>query len=181
MTKVIFKIIIAHFFWFITGTGLFFLLFRTPLFSNIDVFFYRGIVILILTCLLSLFGLILFKRSVLGRIFDFRDIVLSVVLIFSFNLVFFTHLPVTAERSVSIFILKSVSQDPDLSLDEKEITKLLIDQYLGKEGAIEKRLHEQIISGNITKVGNGYQLTKQGYNLLMFYSQISNIFGINSK
>src|SRR5437763_322860 len=90
---------------FLAATSLFIVLFHTGLFSNIDIFFYRGIMLLLVTCFVLLTGLFLLKRKQHIRIFTYRDVILSVVITFSFNIVFFTHIPVTADRSLSIFIL----------------------------------------------------------------------------
>ena len=45
------------------------------------------------------------------KFFIITTILLSVTLIASINLVLFTHLPVTAERSVSVFLLGQILKD----------------------------------------------------------------------
>jgi len=110
--------------------------------------------------------------------FALRDIILALVLFFCVNLTFFTHLPVTAERSISVFLLDYFNKNSDRYLTKEEVTKIFIDKYLYEDKAIEKRLHEQIFSGNISQEGEKYKISTQGKNLMKFYKLITAIFKI---
>ena len=174
-------IALLHSFFFIVGTTLFILLFHTTLFKGIDVFFYRGIVLLAVSCILILLGMVVYKRSSQASLFTYRDVILSIVLLASINLVFFTHLPVTAERSISVFLLSHIDKHSQTTLTNQEITKIVVDKYLYEFGAIDKRLYEQIISGNIVRDGNGYKISKRGKFLLKMYALIIDVFNIDKK
>lgn len=43
---------------------------------------------------------------------------------------------------------------------------------------MEKRLHEQIFSGNISQEGEKYKISKQEQNLIKFYRLIRILFNI---
>jgi hypothetical protein len=175
------KLLIMHIFYFILGTALFVLFFYTRLFGNINVLFYRGILLLVTTCVVITILLILFKRSRLGKLFTYRDIILSVTIIFSFNIVFFTHLPATAERSISVFLLGYMNKNPDKAITKEEFTRFFIDKYINEYGAMEKRFNEQIVSGNIVSKGKGYLITKQGRLIMRFYNLIADLFKIEKR
>ena len=174
------SLILSHVVFFIFGTILFILLFRTGLFQSL-VLFYRGIILLIISCVFMCFLMISYKRSIFGRVFTYKDIVLSAVLIFCLNLVFFTHLPVTADRSISVFLLGSINRYQEKGLRKNEIVKIFIQKYLYEYGAMDKRINEQIVSKNIVRKNNAYEITKQGQLLIKIYSIIADLFNIDKK
>src|SRR3989344_1906432 len=181
MSKKNFQIILFYFFVFISSTVFFIFLFHTPIFNNISVFFYRGIIFLILTTLLTAILLFYFKNTFHNSFITVRDIILLMIIIFCLNLVAFTLAPVTADRSISVFLLGYMNNDYQKLLTDKEITSALITKYIYRNGAIDKRLEEQIVSGNIIKKGEKYEISGQGKLLMIFYNIISDLFKINKK
>lgn len=175
------KILAFHVVFFIIGTTFFIFLFHTPLFRNIEILFYRGIILLLISCTMMAILLLLFKKRVPGRIWTYRDIILSLVLIFSLNLVFFTHLPVTADRSISVFMLGYLNNNSDRSLTGQEITDFFTNKYLYEYGAMNKRLNEQVESGNVVQIENGYKISKRGQLIMKIYSFIVRLFAIDNK
>src|SRR3989344_4786820 len=135
------------------GTTIYFVLLASGLLNSISVYFYRGICLLILT----------------------------LVFIFSINLLFFTHVPVTADRSISVFLLGYMSGSSETVYDEEVIKKVFIDEYVLKNENIEKRLEEQISSGNISRDLGGYRITDQGKKIVRFYVFISRLLNIRSE
>jgi len=172
------KIFFLHFLFFFLGTTFFILLFHTKILSNIDIFFYRGIGLLIISSIF-LSAVMALCRKISNGFFTLRDIVLVLALFFCINLAFFTHLPVTAERSISVFLLDYLNKNEERPLTKEEITKIFIDKYLFEDKAIEKRLHEQIFSGNIIQEKEKYKISAQGKSLMKFYKLIAAIFKIN--
>jgi len=174
------KIFSLHCLFFILGTVFFISLFHTKLLSNIDILFYRGIGLLLISSIF-LFAVMVFYKKISNGFFALRDIILALVLFFCVNLTFFTHLPVTAERSISVFLLDYFNKNSDRYLTKEEVTKIFIDKYLYEDKAIEKRLHEQIFSKNIIKEGSNYKISTQGKNLMKFYKVTSTIFNLSKK
>lgn len=126
-------------------------------------------------------GLLLFKSSKYSQLFTYRDIILNIVVVFSFNIVFFTLIPVTAERSVSIFLLEYMSKHADRAFSHKEITQVFSEEFIDKHEGINKRFHEQIISGNIRQTGDRYKITEQGQFLMKLYIIIGDMFKIGKR
>ena len=170
-----------HFVIFVLGFVLFIFSFRTSLFDFISVFFYRGVIILVLVCFLIALIVFYFKRTKFGAFFTYKDVILSVTLIFCINLVFFTVIPVSADRSISIFLLGHMNNHFEKAFTKEEIAQILVDKYLYEHGSIEKRLHEQIYTGNIIDEGNKYRITKRGRLVMKIYDLVANIFLIDKK
>ena len=175
--KIFLKFFFLHSLFFCFGTTFFVLLFHTKILSNIDILFYRGVGLLIISSIFLLTIMILYRKISHG-FFTVHDLILSLVLFFCVNLTFFTHLPVTAERSISVFLLDYFNKNSERYLTKEEITKIFIDKYLYENKAIEKRLHEQIFSGNIKQEGEKYKISNQGQNLMKFYRLMRTLFNI---
>jgi CTP-dependent riboflavin kinase len=108
-------------------------------------------------------------------------VILSVTVLFSFCIVLFTHLPVTADRSVSVFMLGYMNHNSNQVYTQSDIEKVFNEVYIADHNAIDKRLQEQIISGNISKNGDTYQITNQGKFLMDVYIQIADLFKLDKK
>ena len=179
--KDILKLTIMHIIFFITGTILFVISFRTPLYGNINVLFYRGIILLLTVSLALAAALVFYKRTRHGRLLSYRDIVMCVTVLISFNILFFTHVPITADRSVTVFILGHMSKHTDTVISKEDMTSFFVKRYVNDYSAMERRFDEQVVSGNVTQEGNGYKLTKRGKLLIKFYDLVADIFGIDKK
>lgn len=175
------KLISIHVIYFIVGSIVWVLSFHSPLYHSINVFFYRGILLLITDCFLMAIFMWIVKRRKLNDLFLYRDIVLSITLIFSVNIIFFTHVPVTADRSVSIFILGYFNKNCEKSLSKEEVANFFTKKYIVEYGAIERRLSEQIATGDIEKNDFGYSITERGKHLMKIYEGVTDIFGIDKK
>lgn len=169
-----------HFIFFSVGTVIFIFLFHTPLFKN-TILFYRGVIFLLLSCTITTPFLLLFRKSSPTHVWTYRDILLSLVLTFSLNLVFFTHLPVTADRSISVFMLGYLNSNPGKSTTSQEITEFFTQKYLYEYGAMDRRLNEQIESGNIVQNGSDYKISKRGQLIMKVYFFIVRLFAIDDK
>lgn len=167
-----------HGLFFLAATVLFVSLFHTPLLTGVGVFFYRGIGLLIITAIILFICLILFRKTRNGKIFLLRDIVFSVVVFFSLLLTFFTHGPITAERSVSVFILGFINAQ-SVPVNESDILNAITSIHLERNDGVQKRLDEQVASGTLLKEEDGYVMSDNGKFLLRVYDWIIRIFGIS--
>ena len=170
-----------HLIFWITGTLFFIGLFHTQLFKSVDVLFYRGILLLTTSCALITTLQILLKKRVYFSFVTYRDILLCLVLVFCINLVFFTHIPVTADRSISVFMLGYMNNNSDKTISNQDMTNIFTNKYLYEYNAITKRFNEQIVSGNIVKNDNGFKITKQGQLIMKIYAFVAKLFNINNK
>jgi len=162
---------------FFIGTAIFVDLFHSVLFRGIDVFFYRGIALLFVACVIVGIALIIAWKRFPG-FFSLKDIYIIILTLVSVNLLFFTHVPVTAERSMSIFLLDYMNKNPEKIISKEELTRVFLEQYVVADDNIQKRIHEQLVSGDITLKENGYQLTNQGKLLMKMYGVVASVFGI---
>lgn len=176
MGKTLKRIFLLHVGFFVIGTAGFILSFHTSLFAR-TVFFYRGISLLTLFSACLAVFLVWFAKRVPGVLWTVRDTMISVLLVSSVNLIFFTHIPVTADRSLSIFLLGYMNARTQ-PVSKEQIRQAFIDTYITDNGAVEKRLTEQIATGTIIKVGDGYRLTPRGRWILRMYAWVADVFGI---
>ena len=168
----------------VVGTIFYISLFNTPLLANITVLFYRGISLLVISSMLTatlmwIIGLKLYPDLIIGR-----DIVLAFTLHFSLNIIFFTHVPVTADRSVTIFLLGYMNNHSvnDTSITKDQLEKYFIDTYVNEYGAINRRMDEQIVTGTVEKTPDGgYRLTPKGKLLVKFNRWMGRYYGLDEK
>jgi hypothetical protein len=165
---------------FLVGTAIFVDLFHTALFSWLDVFFYRGIVLLGVAGLFVGASLFVVRRLIPGVI-SLKDVYIILLTLISVNLLFFTHVPVTAERSISIFLLGQMNTNADKIITKENLSQAFSEEYMGIDDGIEKRIHEQLVSGNIAQKGSGYQLTTRGKLLMKMYMVVADVFGIDKR
>ena len=165
------------------GTLLYIVSFRTPLFGGMDVFFYRGIAIIIFWGAVIAAAMALLKRfKQFKKLITVRDILLLFAGFCCVHVVIFTHLPVTAERSISVFMLGYMADNADKSFTEDDIEQYFVDRYVGDYGAFEKRFHEQLVTGTIEEAGDGrYRITEGGKKLMKLYDAVADWYCIDKK
>jgi predicted membrane protein len=108
---------------------------------------------------------------------NFFHYFLASVFSFSLLLSFFVVFPVTFERSITMYLLKTISQNQ--GINKKELEKKLIDEYILKNKALEKRLNEQKVINFIEIKNEKVYLTEKGKKFLKIANLIDKIFGIN--
>jgi hypothetical protein len=161
------------------ATALWIVLFHSPLLAG-SVFFYRGLVLLAVTAIgLAIVLVTLWRTSYRGLI-GVRDILLIASLLLSVNVVFFTHLPVTADRSISVFILAYMNR-AEGPLTSEQISDSVIRTYFLERRAIDKRLDEQLVTGTLVRTGDGYVISEEGRRLVGFYELIARVFNVDTE
>lgn len=166
------------------GTVFYISLFNTPILANITILFYRGIALLLIASMLTaalmwVIGVNVYPTLIIGR-----DIFLALVLHFSLNIIFFTHVPVTADRSVTIFLLGYMNDhsDDDTSVTKDQLESHFINTYINKYEAINRRMNEQVITGTVEQTQDGgYRLTQKGKLLVKFNQWIGRYYGLDMK
>lgn len=156
---------------FILGTIVFILSFHAPFLTTIA-FFYRGVIFLLLTT--AALGVLL-GYAKWGR----AEIAIILVLVFCINLVFFTHLPVTADRSITIYLLNLMNSERDKGLTTQELEDTFIESYVQEQDAIQKRLTEQMQLGTIVRQGETYKISPWGMRLIKIYGFVADLFGVD--
>ena len=167
---------------FIAGSLLAILCFRTGIFSGIDVFFYRGIVLILFWGSITSILLLFLRQFFFKDVFLIRDAAMFFVVFCSVNIVFFTHVPVTADRSISVFMLGYMADHDTELFTEEEIEQYFIDRYVKDFGAFDKRFHEQAETGTIEEVSPGqYRITESGEKLMTIYEKVAELYVLDDK
>ena len=153
------------------------LLIRLPLLKGMHVFMYRGIVMIVLAGILASVLLVVFKKWRKIEWLSAKDVVLVFILTCSINMVFFTLIPVTVERSVSVFMLSYMDTYSDRTYTEDQVAEIFVDKYVNEYGAFEKRFDEQLMTGTIVQNADGtYSITDKGRFIVKMFRAISDVF-----
>jgi small-conductance mechanosensitive channel len=144
------------------GFGLLCLLFKAGLLAGIGILFYRGLVLALLAAIAT--GLLMaafiarLRRPGLQR----RDAAAAAIVSFSLNVALLVVVPVTVDRSISVFLLGRMGSTAATTYTADEVRRMFVDGYVGEQRQIERRLDEQLASGNIERVGERYRISAQG-------------------
>ena len=134
--------------------------FRIGLFGVLDILFYRGLVLIAVAALgtFAIAGLATRRLAPLAL----RDAFAATVLSMSLNLSFLVVVPVTVDRSISIFMLGYMASNPEETFTPEAMSAIFVATYVDKGRQIERRLHEQTVSGNVTLAGTNYRISRRG-------------------
>lgn len=179
MIKKIGKIIGIYVVIYLLCSTVFVLMFHTPLLKGMEVLMYRGIAFILMTGILSAILMFFCKRK-WTSLFDFKDVILMFLGFCSVNMVLFTLIPVTVERSVSVFTLSYMEENPGAYTVE-DMEKIFQEKYVCEFQAFDKRFAEQIVSGNVDETEEGYVLNERGKFTVKFFRVISSMFGTDER
>ncbi|MCR5205825.1 MAG: hypothetical protein K6E47_12280 [Lachnospiraceae bacterium] len=153
------------------------LLIRLPLLKGMHVLMYRGIVMIVIAGVLASLLLVLYRKWRKITWLSAKDVVLVFILTCSINMVFFTLIPVTVERSVSVFMLSYMDKYSDRTYTQDEVAEIFIDKYVNEYEAFEKRFDEQLTTGSIEQNADGtYSITDKGRFIVKMFRFISDVF-----
>ncbi len=153
------------------------LLIRLPILKGMHVLMYRGIVMIVLAGILASVLLVVFKKWRKIEWLSAKDVVLVFILTCSINMVFFTLIPVTVERSVSVFMLSYMDTYSDRTYTEDQVAEIFVEKYVNEYGAFEKRFDEQLTTGTIVQNADGtYSITDKGRFIVKMFRAISDVF-----
>ncbi len=158
---------------------LFVLLFHTPVLKSMEVLMYRGIAFVLMAGIVAAVLMFLCKRK-WKKLFDFKDVILMFLGFCSVNMVLFTLIPVTVERSVSVFTLSYMEENPGAYTVE-DMEKIFQEKYVCEFQAFDKRFTEQIVSGNVDETEDGYVLNERGKFVVKFFRTVSAMFGTDER
>ncbi|MHB8286270.1 MAG: hypothetical protein ACYDD1_16565, partial [Caulobacteraceae bacterium] len=91
-----------------------------------------------------------------------RDAVSAAAVSLAFNLCFFVVLPVTVDRSISVFVLGEMTAHADRTYSAEDVSRLFTTVYVAQDRQIERRLREQVLSGNVQDLGGRYRISPRG-------------------
>ncbi len=159
------------------GLALLFLLVRLPLFPSITILFYRGFLLcLIAAVLVTLVASLLWRRRWMEQM---PLIIAAATLSFSINLSFLIVIPVTIDRSISVFLLAGIETEnkQGRAVTPEKLESLFVDRYVVDMQQIDRRIDEQSRSGNIVVKRGEIYLTRRGQDFVGFARLIAKIWG----
>jgi hypothetical protein len=162
----------------VVGFTLYVLLFWAGVGTSMTILFYRGVVLAIAAAIVTGLAALWPAR----RTGDSSLPVAAAALSLSFNLCFLVLLPVTVDRSVSVYLLSTIERRQDSGMDRTELQRAFVDGYVVKMGAIDRRIDEQRKSGDITVAPDGkVRLTRQGERFMAFSRLVARLFGTDPR
>lgn len=151
-------------------------LFQIGLMSK-TIFFYRGIALIMLSAVL-IAAIFMALHLRLGK-WKSESIVAATAISACLQLAFFVTVPVTLDRSISVFLLDRINSH-DHGLTKEELTDEFISEYVHNRDAIGRRIYEQTASRNI-QVSNGIiKISGRGQSFLRVAALIKKIYGIKT-
>ena len=160
---------------YIACTALFIGLFHTGLLKNMEVLMYRGVAFIVITGVIAavIMGVV---RKFWGFVTT-RDVIMMFVIFCCVNMVFLTLVPVTVERSVSVFMLSYMEENKDQTFTEESVGEIFTAKYVDDYGAFEKRFDEQVVTGTIVQNEDGtYSITPRGEFIVDMFRTIAEWF-----
>lgn len=179
--KDIVKTFLVYFIIYFICSIIFILLFHSPILKDYNVFMYKGIAFLIISGIISSILMYIVKKK-MSNLFNFKDVLFIFIIYCSINMVFFTLIPVTVERSISVFMLSYMESYDNETYNEEKMTKIFENKYVDELGAFEKRFNEQIVTGTITEVENGeYKINNEGRFIVNLFKAVAKLFNMDTK
>lgn len=159
------------------GFLLFVALFAAGLFNTIPILFYRGIMLAVCAGIAT--GLL----AIVTARHDGEPLVIpAVALSLSLNMCFLVILPVTVDRSVSVYLLSTIERHDRDGIDAAHLEAAFLQGYVSQMGAIDRRVIEQSQSGNIVVDRTGrIRLTSQGERFMRLSRFVAATFGTDPR
>jgi hypothetical protein len=159
----------------VMGFAIFVLLFWAGVGGSMTILFYRGVVLALAAAIVTGLAALWPAR----RTGDSSLPIAAAALSLSVNICFLVLLPVTVDRSVSVYLLSTIERR---QMTPPDLQRAFIDGYVVKMGAIDRRLDEQLKSGNITIAPDGkVRLTRQGERFMAFSRFVARLFGTDPR
>jgi hypothetical protein len=161
--------------------SIFFVLFLTILVVKRKIYpsqiiYYEGIWIIIIMTILGI-GISFLKDFLTSRPNAFvSHIILGVLLGATGSYAFHITLPTLLDRSISMFVLSSLHAN---NLNVPELQCNFVEQFIVKSKAIEKRVKEQVVIGNIAIEDGRMQITDRGRALTSSWIRLADIFSVS--
>lgn len=152
-------------------------LFHTALFKNINVLMYRGTIFVLIAGILPTVLMWLLKKYGRTVCLSVKDFFMVYCICCCVNMVLLTLIPVTVERSISVFMLSYMEENEGKRCTKEEIEDVFSLKYMQDYGAFEKRLNEQLVSGNVAEYQDGsFAITDRGKFIVELFRISAELF-----
>lgn len=174
------KILLIYLVVFVLFSFFFLLLFRSSLFNNETVLFYRGLLLLTVTTFVSL-PLIFLTYLKLPKV-NIESLIAAIVVSVAIHLSLFVVFPVTFERSITMYFLSSLLKSQPSSmcpgLTKNQVEDLLINDYVIRKKAVDKRIQEQEEINFVNVKNNCIQITSRAVDFVNFPEFVKKLYHI---
>lgn len=163
------------------GLALLFLLVRSPLFQSVTILFYRGFLLcIVVAVLVALAASLLWRRRWMEQM---PLVIAAAALSFSANLSFLIVIPVTIDRSISVFLLAGIEAETaqGRAVTPERLQSLFVDRYVVGMRQIDRRIDEQSRSGNIVVEQGEIHLTPRGQDFVGFARMVAEFWGTDPR
>ena len=65
--------------------------------------------------------------------------------------------------------------------EKKDLERVYVDIYVKEYDPINRRINEQLSSGNFEEIGSGYRITNRGLELVKVFRFLSEIYPVNKQ
>ena len=144
-----------------------------------EIIFYEGLQIIIFLSVTYILILIFLKK--LNKVnFASKNTSPYIFSLISYFFICYSYLvtvPTMVDRSLSLYIIKAVSINEN-GLHKKDLLKSIQNDFFINQGQYNKRIEEQMISGNIHIKNDILSITKKGktnYKINLFFKKLLNI------
>lgn len=170
------RIFVFYFIGILTSLLFYIFLFNVDL--GISTFFYKGILIVFISILFQYFFLYLLNKLnyFLLNILHIHIVSIST---FCFILLLHTLILTSLDRAISVYFISLMNYEKN-GLTSKEIKTSFYEEYFEREKAIERRIKEQLITGNIVKRDEKYFITERGETTFKIFVVLSKLFNIKN-
>lgn len=178
----IIRVVFLYLLIYILCTIIFISLFHIDILKKLDVFMYKGIIYIIVTGILAGIIMAIAKKKRYKNLLDGKDVIIMFIGYCCVNMVLFTLIPVTIERSVSVFMLSYMDSYSNETYSEEKMTKIFEDIYVDKFRAFNKRFNEQIVTGTVEKVSDDeYKINDNGKFIVKIFRTVAKWFNMDTK
>jgi hypothetical protein len=150
--------------------------------NELDILFFKTILLLVLASCLTLFLSIYLSKK---KLFIFRaltiwqDFALIFIVTFFINWFVYSLIPFNVSRSASIILLKAL-YDSNAPMSKSQLKDFVQDKYFNQYDAIGIRLNEQKNIGNIREINGMFFITPKGIFIANTFLFISNFYKLDN-
>ena len=164
------------------STVFFITLFHVDSIKLTNTFFYNGCVYLLVSSFLCS-ALMFLAKKIWPGVLRLNDVICIFFIFSGFTMGWFSLIPVTVERSISVYMLSYLDENYPQTITKDQFEKTFYQQYIHDFGAFDKRFREQLDTASIEFVpdDNSYRITDKGRKIVNLFRLFAHIFGTEKK
>ena len=146
-------------------------------FPNPVVFYEGAFVGIFVFCFALIYCLHLYRTK---RVELFRKWLSAALIQVLFSYSFIITFPALLDRSISLFIIASIAKI-ERPLEREVLVQHFKNGYVDKSFTVDKRLDEQLVSGNVEYIDDKIMITDRGRRLYRLNIFLASLFNISKK